>query len=80
MRKVLFAVVLVLAVAACSDTKGTADGPIGKVDDSPAEVTNFPDQYPNVANKCDGHGHRIYTDTDRRFVVVVDASCPGGAR
>ena len=47
-----------------STTSGDgATRPSGRFDDSPAEVINFPDQFANVAHKCDGHGHRVYSTT-----------------
>ena len=51
---------------------------MGDYDDSPAEVINFPDQFANVAHKCDGHGHRVYSTTRQAPVVVIDdPSCAG---
>lgn len=61
-----------LVLVGCSDTKPTGDGPTGDVDDSPAAVINFPNEYANVAHKCDGHGHRVYSTTREAAPVVVD--------
>ena len=59
--------------------RGRGDAPIGKFDDSAAEILNFPDKFANVAHKCDGHGHRVYSTTRQAAVVVIDdPSCDGG--
>lgn len=59
--------------------RGRGDAPVGKFDDSAAEVINFPDKFANVAHKCDGHGHRVYSTTRQATVVVIDdPSCDGG--
>ncbi len=70
-----------MAMGACSsfdNARGRGDAPIGPYDDSPAEVVNFPDKFANVAHKCDGHGHRIYSTTRQAAVTVIDdPTCPG---
>lgn len=66
------ALAAVLAIAGCSDTSPTGDSPTGPVDDVPAEVINFPNGYANVAHKCDGRGHRVYSTTREAPPVVVD--------
>jgi hypothetical protein len=79
--------VATIALTGCShynDVRGKGDSPVGPVDRTRAEITNFPDGFANVATKCDGHGHRLYVTTrgDQRpaqLTVLVDASCPGGA-
>ncbi|MEO6121229.1 MAG: hypothetical protein ABIW46_06260 [Acidimicrobiales bacterium] len=63
---------LAIAGAGCADTGPTGDGPTGQVDDSPAEVINFPNKFANVAHKCDGYGHRVYSTTRPAPPVVVD--------
>ncbi len=67
-------------LAGCADTSPTGDGPTGVVDDSPAEVINFPNKFANVAHKCDGHGHRVYSTTRIAPPVVVDDPSCGPAR
>jgi len=57
------------------------DSPTGRVDRSRAEVAAMPNDFGNVANKCDGHGHRIFvtTNTDSnpsQLVVLNDPTCP----
>ncbi len=74
-RLVVAVVALGLAAGGCSgfnNARGRGDAPIGPYDDSPAEVLNFPDKFANVAHKCDGHGHRVYSTTRQAPVVVVD--------
>ena len=75
------AVLSVALLAGCSgfnDERGRGDAPIGPFDDSPAEVVNFPDKFANVAHKCDGHGHRVYSTTRQAAVTVIDdPTCPG---
>jgi hypothetical protein len=64
-----------LATTGCNavnDARGRGDAPVGSKDDAPAEVINFPDQFANVAHKCDGHGHRVYSTTRQAPVVVID--------
>lgn len=77
-----FAVVAILLsalAAACSESptdKGIGDAGVGTVEDGEADVVNFPDQFGNVAMKCDGHGHRIYVMTAAVPPVVVnDEDC-----
>jgi len=84
-RRLLGVVAIALALAAggCSgfnNERGRGDAPIGPYDDSPAEVINFPDQFANVAHKCDGRGHRVYSSTRQAPPVVIDdPSCAGKA-
>jgi hypothetical protein len=52
------------------------DAPISRKDDSAAVVYSMPDGFGNVASKCDGYGHRIFTlyhaDSSYGGVSVVD--------
>jgi hypothetical protein len=64
-----------------NDARGRGDAPVGKVDDDPTEVLQFPDRFSNVAHKCDGHGHRVYVTTksdQSRFMTVIDDPTCGG--
>lgn len=64
-------------VGAQSD-KGFGDAPVGAQLKGPAEVINMPDTYPNIVDKCDGHGHRVYVNnrsSGQYFVVIADPSC-----
>ncbi len=82
-RLIVAAAALALVAGGCSgfnDERGRGDAPIGPFDDSPAEVINFPDQFANVAHKCDGHGHRVFSSTRQAPPVVIDdPSCPNQA-
>lgn len=81
------AIVAVLIAGGCSieedfkSDRGRGDAPVLSSDDSGAEVINFPNNFPNVAHKCDGNGHRVYVTTyygENRMgqvVVVGDESC-----
>lgn len=81
-------VALVALIAGCgaqdafNDDRGKGDAPVGETDDSEAEVINMPNEFANIAHKCDGHGHRVYTTTHgggpREIAVIDDPSCPGG--
>jgi hypothetical protein len=87
MRKTIAAAacVLMLGASACgindraNERRGRGDAPIGKVDDDPKEVIQFPDRFSNVAHACDGHGHRVFvstqTESGRQLHVVDDKSC-----
>jgi len=50
-----------------------------KVDKAGAEVYAMPDDFPNVATKCVGHGYRAYVAThakdDTQPVLVKDSAC-----
>jgi hypothetical protein len=85
-RLILLILVLpVLTVAACG-AEATKDASKSgqQVDRSPAEVIAMPDKFRNVATKCDGHGHRIYSSSTgdsgnaAQVFVVADAKCGGG--
>lgn len=51
------------------------------VDRSPAEVIAMPDQFRNIATKCDGHGHRLYMNStgdsgnSANIAVISDPKC-----
>lgn len=62
---------------------GRGDAPIGRIDDRKAEIINMPDDYNNLATKCDNHGHRVYSttrhDEGQAFIQVIDdPTCAGG--
>ena len=79
------AVVAIIVLGACSvkdriDTsRGRGDSPVLSVDNTPKEVTQFPDRFSNVAHACDHHGHRIFvttkSDNSRFMAVIPDPSC-----
>jgi len=72
------------ATAASCDSKGTGDSPVAKInghkggDDSPANVTNFPDHFANIATKCvnGSPGFRAFVSTRNAAPVILpDPSC-----
>lgn len=73
----------VSALAGCaSDSRGTGDSPVAdhRGDDSPANVTNFPDGFANVATKCvaGAPGFRAFVTTrEAAPVVLADPACKG---
>lgn len=82
----LSAIGFIFTVASCSavddynNERGRGDAGIASRDDSPVEILNFPDGFKNVANKCDGHGHRVFVSSIKGDsvvppVVIADPSC-----
>ena len=87
MRRIVVVALLAASLAGCTikdkvdEVRGRGDAPVGKVDDSPKEVIQFPDRFSNVAHACDGHGHRVFVTTksdQSRFMQVVDDPSCGG--
>lgn len=80
---VLFAVIAVTALSGCSsDKRGMGDSPVAnhRGDDSPANVTNFPDGFANIATKCvaGAPGYRAFVTTrEAAPVVLADPACKG---
>jgi hypothetical protein len=82
----MFALIVLIGLFAACGADETKDAvKTGqKVDRSPAEVIAFPDKFRNIAHKCDGHGHRVYSGstgnsgTYAQLYVIDDPSCPGG--
>jgi hypothetical protein len=60
-------------------SKGMGDAGINQstINKQKVDVLEFSDKYPNVEEKCDGHGHRVFTNTRSSgfFVVVDDPAC-----
>lgn len=82
MRKtIVLAVIAGATVIGCGEERKDATTDGQTVDRSAAEVIAFPDAFRNVAHKCDGHGHRVYsssTGVDGNYpqvVVVNDETC-----
>ncbi|SEG68707.1 hypothetical protein SAMN05216223_108117 [Actinacidiphila yanglinensis] len=79
----LLALIALPALAGCSsDKRGTGDSPVAnhRGDDTPANVTNFPDQFANIATKCvaGAPGFRAFVTTrDAAPVVLADPTCKG---
>jgi hypothetical protein len=67
---------LIAAFTGCGE-----DAPEGQRDRGPADIINFPDGFGNVAHKCDGRGHRIYSagasDAGTAIAVLPDETCRG---
>lgn len=80
---ILSAVVAVSALAGCSsDKRGTGDSPVAnhRGDDSPANITNFPDGFANIATKCvaGAPGYRAFVTTrEAAPVILADPTCKG---
>ncbi|SHN36922.1 hypothetical protein SAMN05216499_14830 [Actinacidiphila paucisporea] len=80
---VVSAVVVVTAASGCSsDRRGMGDSPVSghQGDDRPADVTNFPDGFANIATKCvaGAPGYRAFVTTrDAAPVVLADPACKG---
>lgn len=70
-----------MLLAACGNEG--LDAPVvggdGNVDGTPARVIAFPDDYGNVATKCDEFGNRVYSSSNGKgasiFVVPADPTC-----
>lgn len=80
---VLSTVIAVSALSGCSsDKRGTGDAPVAnhRGDDSPANITNFPDGFANIATKCvaGAPGYRAFVTTrDAPPVILADPACKG---
>lgn len=87
MRRLLLIALLATGVTACGDEErkdATRSGQ--KVDRGPAEVIAMPNRFRNVAHKCDGHGHRVFSNSTgdsgagAQLYVIDDPGCPGGVK
>lgn len=82
-RRVLIAAAsaAVLTLTACGNEglDAPVEGGDGSVDLVPARVIAFPDDYGNVATKCDEFGNRVYSSSNGKgasiFVVPQDITC-----
>lgn len=65
----------------CGEARQDADRAGQRVDRGPAEVIAMPDAFRNVAHKCDGHGHRVYSlsggsdGVGANLFVINDPTC-----
>jgi uncharacterized protein YcfL len=81
MRRLLILPIAALALTGCSAARKDATTDGQKVDRSAAEVIAMPDAFRNVADKCDGHGHRVYSGSTgdsgngAQLFVIADPSC-----
>ena len=81
-RRTIILAVLVGLVTGCGE-EATKDAKKAdqRVDRSAAEVIAFPDKFRNVAHKCDGYGHRVYSQssgnsgTYPNIFVINDPRC-----
>jgi hypothetical protein len=86
MRYLLVIGALALLPGCGSDARQDATKAGQHVDRGPAEVIAMPDAFRNVAFKCDGHGHRVYSNstgdsgTGAELFVIADPTCEGGKR
>lgn len=79
--------VLVLAIGlplgGCGEARKDASKSGQTVDRGPAHVIAMPDQFRNVATKCDGFGHRVYSNStgdsgsSSELFVIDDPDCDG---
>lgn len=65
-----------LSLSACS----SGSAPVEQREKSSADIYVMPDDFPNVASKCDGNGNRIFVSEDGEkagydIAVVVDPKC-----
>ena len=74
----------VAALTGCSQKslEPYRDAPVSGHQSAPAEVIEMPDGFSNIADKCDGHGHRVYVvfHSDGSYgsvAVMADPRCPG---
>lgn len=86
MKRLLIVLASALVFAGCSEARKDATTDGQKVDRSPAEVIAMPDAFRNIAHKCDGHGHRVYSSSTgdsgnaAQVFAIDDPSCGGGPR
>lgn len=81
---VLTIALLFTGTACAHNNKGTGDSPVATInghkggENSPANVTNFPDHFANIATKCvhGSPGFRAFVSTrEAAPVILPDASC-----
>ena len=83
MKRALLAVIAATALVGCSEATKDATKSGQRVDRSAAEVIAMPDKFRNVAHKCDGHGHRVFSSSTgdsgnaAQVFVVNDPKCGG---
>jgi len=74
-------VALVVAVGCGDEATQDALKSGQQVDRAPAKVLAFPDKFRNVATKCDGFGHRVYSNStgdsgnSSELYVIDDPGC-----
>lgn len=69
------AVFIVMGLAACGDDAVKDASKSGQtVDRGPAHVIAMPDEFSNIATKCDGNGHRVFSNS-KGIYALDDAKC-----
>lgn len=69
------AAIIAMSFAACGDEAVKDASQSGQtVDRSPAHVIAMPDEFSNIATKCDGKGHRVFSNGDDIF-AINDSNC-----
>lgn len=69
------AAIIVMGFAACGDEAVKDASRSGQtVDRSPAHVIAMPDEFSNIATKCDGKGHRVFSNGDDIY-ALTDPNC-----
>lgn len=78
----ILALVILVALTGCgAEARQDATKSGQHVDRSAAEVIAMPDAFRNIASKCDGHGHRVFSNstgdsgTGAQLFVIDDARC-----
>jgi len=80
-RKALLVLLVVSVVGCGNEARQDATKSGQRVDRGPAEVIAMPDQFRNIAHKCDGHGHRVYSNSTgdsgsgAQLYVINDPTC-----
>ncbi|MFD9205953.1 hypothetical protein ACFVZM_06695 [Streptomyces sioyaensis] len=75
------AIVAMSATGCASLTEPWNDAPVQRKDDGPAVIYSMPDGFANVAAKCDGYGHRMFTTRGgdqgggKSVAVIADPTC-----
>jgi citrate synthase len=70
-----------LGATACGGATQDAEKSGQRVDTAAANVIAFPDKFRNVAHKCDGAGHRVYSNStgdsgsSAELFVINDPTC-----
>jgi hypothetical protein len=73
--------VAIVAAGCGADARQDATKSGQVVDRGPAQVIAMPDAFRNVAHKCDGVGHRVYSSSTgdsgnaAQIFVIADPSC-----
>jgi hypothetical protein len=80
------AAIAAFGVATGGGCAGQNDATVTHRDNSGAEKLNMPDKFDTIANKCDGHGGRVYESQNHGDTKAsglssrIDPTCPGGAK